>query len=81
MLVSIWDFLMDGNNRAVLSWVGGGVAAISAGIWAAIVQFRAKATEPKPFKPGVSADRGSVAIGGDANRSPIHIEPHAKSKR
>jgi hypothetical protein len=60
VLSSIWDFLKDGSNQAVLSWIGGGIAAVAAGIWA-IVKLMAKKGDHKPLQPSVSADRGSVA--------------------
>jgi hypothetical protein len=62
MLSSIWNFLRD--NQAVLSWIGGGIAAVAAGIWA-VVKFMAKNSNQKPSKPGVSADHGSMAAGRD----------------
>jgi hypothetical protein len=64
MLASIWDFLKDANNQAVLSWIGGGIVVIAAAIWA-VVKFVAK-------KPSASADRGGVAIVGDVKNSPIN---------
>jgi hypothetical protein len=36
---SIWNFLKD--NQAILSWIGGGIAAVAAGSWA-VVKFVAK---------------------------------------
>ncbi len=64
MLSSIWDFLKDGTNQAVLSWIGGGIAAVAAGIWA-IVKFMAKIGDQKSPGPSVGADRSSMAAGRD----------------
>src|SRR5258707_11465332 len=36
MLSSIWDFLKDGSNQAVLKWIGSGIAALAVGIWGLI---------------------------------------------
>jgi hypothetical protein len=80
MLSSIWDFLKDGSNQAVLSWIGGGIAAVAAGIWA-IVKLVAKNGEHKPSKPSVTADRGSVASGGDIKSSPININARGSFER
>jgi hypothetical protein len=74
MLSSIWDFLKDGSNQAVLSWIGGGIAVIAAGIWA-VIKFRVKNGDQKPSKPSVSADRGSMAAGRD-----ISINTRGSSK-
>jgi hypothetical protein len=62
MLSSIWDFLKDASNQAVLSWIGGGIVVIAAGIWA-VVKFIAKNGDQKPSQPTVSADHGSIAAG------------------
>jgi hypothetical protein len=64
MLSSTWDFLKDGSNQAVLSWIGGGIAVVAAGIWA-VVKFIAKNGDNKPSQPSVSADHGSMAAGRD----------------
>jgi hypothetical protein len=76
MLSSIWVFLKEPDNRALLSWIGGGIVAVAAGIWA-VVKFKAKnGDNNKQSKPGVSADRGSMAAGRD-----ISINPRGPSKR
>jgi hypothetical protein len=82
MLSTIWDFAKDPANQAVLSWIGGGIAAVAAGIWA-VVRFRAKSGHHKPSRPtvSVSADRGSVAAGGDFKNSPVDIDTRGGSKR
>ena len=47
MLLSGWDFLKDPNNQAVLTWIGGGIAAVATAIFA-VVKFRAKKPPPEP---------------------------------
>jgi hypothetical protein len=64
MLSSILDFLKDPDNRAIISWVGGGLAVVAAGIWA-VIKFVAKNGDHKPSQPIVSADRGGIAAGRD----------------
>jgi hypothetical protein len=79
----IWEFVKDPDNRAVLSWTGSGIAALAVGIWA-VVKFLTTKSSHKPPKPSVSADRGSVAAGGDIKSSQINIDsrsPRAGSKR
>jgi len=80
MLSSIWDFLKDGSNQAVLTWIGGGIAAVAAGIWA-VVKVMAKNGDNKPSKPSVIADRGGVAAGGDIKGSPININTGGSPER
>jgi hypothetical protein len=72
VLSSIWEFLKDGSNQAVLTWIGGGIAAVAAGIWA-VVKLMAK-------KGSVSADHGSAASGHDIN-APININSPGTSER
>lgn len=75
MLSSIWNFLKDGSNQAVLGLIGGAIAAVAAGIWA-VVKFMAKNGDQKPPQPSVSADRGGMAAGRD-----ININGRGSSKR
>ena len=80
MFGSIWAFLNDPGNRAVLSWVGGGMVVVVGGIWA-VVKFFFKKDDNRGAKPGVSAEGGSVAIGGDNRNSPISIRTKGRGKR
>jgi hypothetical protein len=78
MLSSIWEFVKDPENRAVLTWIGGGIAAIAAAAWAVV---KTRSGDQKLSKPSVSADRGSVAAGGDIRNSPVNIDGGDRSKR
>jgi hypothetical protein len=80
MLSNMWDFLKDGSNQAVLNWIAGGIAAVGAGIWA-VVKLVARNGDHKPTKPSVSADRGSIAAGGDIKGSWVNINERDTSKR
>jgi tetratricopeptide (TPR) repeat protein len=64
MLGSIWQFLKDPANLAVLGSIGAGIAAIAGGAWA-VFTFFAKKSERGPSAPSVTADSGSVAAGRD----------------
>jgi hypothetical protein len=46
----------------------------------AFVTLRGKSSDRKPPQPGVSADRGSVAAGGDTKSSPININARGSSE-
>jgi tetratricopeptide (TPR) repeat protein len=35
----LWDFLKDPGNQQVITWLGGGIAAIAGGIWVVIKFF------------------------------------------
>jgi hypothetical protein len=80
MLGTVWAFLKDPGNQAVLSWIGGGVVVAAGGIWA-VVKFFGKGENGGSAKPGVNAEGGSVAIGGKNENSPINVGAKARSKR
>jgi hypothetical protein len=42
MLGGIWSFLQDENNRAVLTWIGGGIAVVIGAVWAVLKFFFAQ---------------------------------------
>lgn len=82
----IWGFLTQPENRAVLSWLGGGLVVASGGAWAALKFFFGGAgggTDKKAGKAAqaarVSAVRGGIAGGRDVrvdNRTglqPLHL--------
>src|ERR1700732_518448 len=64
MLGSIWPFLKDPANLAVLGSIGAGIAALTTGAWA-VFGFFAKKNEKSPPAPSVKAGHGSVAAGRD----------------
>jgi hypothetical protein len=70
MLSSIWDFLKDGSNQAVLSWIGGGIVVVAGGLWAAL-KFLFPKEKDKSAAPAVHADRGAFATGRDIRNNTI----------
>ena len=71
------EYFPNTETREILSWLGGGLVVIVSGIWAAF-KYRSDAKEKSESAhagstPTVTADRGSVAIGGDAIDSSISI--------
>ena len=72
MLGSVWLFLKDPANLAVLGSIGAVIAAIATGAWA-VFSFLAKKSEKGPPTPSVKADHGSVAAGRDIT-GPVTIE-------
>jgi tetratricopeptide (TPR) repeat protein len=73
---SVWQFLKDPANLAVLGSIGAGIAAIAGGAWAFFTYFDKK-KEKGPSAPSVKADHGSVAAGRDIT-GPVTINPDAK---
>ncbi len=71
MLSEIWGFLQDENNRTILGWVGGGLAAVIGAGWALYTHFHKKPDDAEP-SIAATASTGSVAAGGNVT-GPIHI--------
>jgi tetratricopeptide (TPR) repeat protein len=67
MLRPLWKFIRDGNNREIVSWVGGGVVVIVPGIWAAFSYFFPHA-DNKPAAapiPAITQSAPGIASGRD----------------
>ena len=62
---AIWEWLSDPDNQATLGFLGGGLAAVAAGIWAVLKYLRSRRGKEPPSLT-VKADHGSVAAGRDA---------------
>jgi len=65
MLEVVWGFLKDPANRAALECIGGGAVVAAGGVWA-VIKLLLK-------KEGVIAEDHSIALGGNANSSPMTI--------
>jgi threonine/homoserine efflux transporter RhtA len=78
MLGSVWQFLKDPANLAVLGSIGAGIAAIAGGAWA-VFTFFAKKSEKGSTTPSVTADHGGVAAGRDIS-GPINTNTRDDSK-
>ena len=68
--VKVWSFLSDDKNRAILGWLGGGIAALVGAFWVAFIYF-APPSKPALAPPSVEAKSGGVAIGGNVSGSTI----------
>jgi hypothetical protein len=69
-LSPIWKFLSKDKNRAVLGWLGAGVVVVIGALWAAFV-YVMPASKPGSPAPGVEANCGSVAAGGNVTGATI----------
>ncbi|MGB8899690.1 MAG: hypothetical protein WCC90_10905 [Methylocella sp.] len=62
MLGSVWLFLKDPTDLAVLGSIGAGIATFAAGAWA-VCTFFAMKSQNGPSAPSVRTHHGSVAAG------------------
>ena len=62
----LWAFLSDPANRAILSWIGGGIVAFAGGVWA-VFTFLRKTKGDDRNSVTVMADRGGIASGRDTH--------------
>jgi hypothetical protein len=79
VLSSIWDFLKDGSNQALLSWIGGGIVVVAGAFWAALKFFFPRDKNKSASPPSVHADHGGVAAGRDIRNNTI--DKRSGSKR
>jgi hypothetical protein len=59
----LWSFVGLKNNREILAWVGGGLAAVIAGLWTAFVSFSDRPKTTASTR-SVQASCGVVSAGG-----------------
>jgi hypothetical protein len=71
MATVIWDFLADPTNRSIVGWICGGLVAL---VVALVKLWLLQKKEPKGHAQSVTADRGSVASGGNISRTEIRID-------
>ena len=60
----IWDWLSDDSNRAIISWIGGGLVVIAGGFWTIIKFFSKRGTDSKQAISGIIAG-GAISAGGN----------------
>jgi len=70
---SFWNWLKDPDNRAILGWLGGGIAVVIGGLWTAIVYVLPLKDSKPEVSPAaaVSASGGGVAVGGNVMNSTV----------
>jgi hypothetical protein len=68
-MAGLWDFLASAENRAILAWIGGGLAVTASGLWVVVKHVTARPAAPKPAPPTggsqVTATDGGIAAGRD----------------
>jgi hypothetical protein len=78
MTATIWSFLQDPENRAVLGWLASGAGVAACAMWAVIkFVYKSRASRNSPTHV-VSGDRSGVAVGRDIRDSTIETghRPH-----
>jgi len=61
---SFWAFLSVPKNQKTLSWLGGGLVVVIAGVWAAFVYFVPAKDDHGGGSNKVEASCGSAAVQG-----------------
>ena len=54
---AVWDFLSSPDNRAVLAWLGGGLALLASGLWTVIKYYR---PAQRPSKPDTTSGQANA---------------------
>jgi hypothetical protein len=78
MITTVWSFMQDENNRAVISWIGGGAVAVAGATWAIFKFLVSKRTEGSPSTTTVTASHGGIAAGRDIHGNKIDMRGGAK---
>lgn len=64
----VWTFLGQPKNRALLGWVGSGLAAAAAGLWAVVTFLSAPPSAPSRLRAA-----SSIVGGHDASHNTLTI--------
>ena len=67
----VWGFLGQAKNRAILGWIGSGLAVAAAGAWA-VVTF-AFPDRPAASGTGVACAQQGIAAGRDASHNTVTV--------
>jgi hypothetical protein len=74
MASRVLAILRDEGNRAVLAWIGGGVAVVAGGIWAVFTFYVDHSNPPPPITTVVEQKGTGIASGRDTNiNAPVTI--------
>jgi hypothetical protein len=73
-------FLRDEGNRSLIGWIGGGLVALAAGVWAVFTFYVDHSKPPPPPATATVEQKGTgIASGRDTNiNAPVTINPNAK---
>jgi hypothetical protein len=62
---SLWSFLSASKNQKTISWLGGGLAVVIAGLWAAFVYFNSPKADTGGSAGNCNITSGGIASGGN----------------
>jgi hypothetical protein len=66
-LGNLWSFARQPTNRAVLSWIGGGIVTVAVALWTVFIYL----APPNKSEPSVQANCGGVVVGRDISGSNV----------
>lgn len=69
---SLWTFVGQERNRAVLGWVGSGLVVLATGLWA-VITFAFPDKPSAPALPTTACAQQGIAAGRDAAHNSITI--------
>lgn len=71
----LWAWLGEPRNQQILKFTGGAIAALAVALWTVFTFFYSVQPPKAPSEetPTVSADDGSIAVGGDVKGSTITV--------
>jgi hypothetical protein len=83
MASRVLAFLRDEANRALLGWIGGGLAVASGGLWAVFTFYVDHSKPPPPPATTIVEQKGTgIASGRDTNvNAPVTIGANVKADR
>jgi hypothetical protein len=64
-MASLWSFLSTSRNQKTLSWIGGGLVVVIAGLWAAFVYFNSPRGDTGEGGGNCNITSGGIASGGN----------------
>jgi len=62
---SLWSFLSAPKNQRTLSWLGGGIVIVIAGLWAAFVYFNSPKGDGGGAGGNCNIASGGIGSGGN----------------
>ncbi len=78
MSFRLWEAIKSPDNRAVISWLGGGAVVVAGGIWT-VIAFVVEHKDSSDKKSGtaVTLSGQGIASGGDTHiNAPVTIGPN-----
>jgi hypothetical protein len=76
-MAGFWSPFDSKEKRARLAFLGGGIAAVAAALWAVFTYLKPPEPAPKASAPNVAAKSGGIAVGGNVTGSTISATPSA----